>query len=98
MHVEILYLGVFSILTVGNLLCFIPGFGRLYFRHLRLQLSTKLCLSIQLSKITVVREVKYTFTFSKELKNLYFKKIGCKTRFSAVKNITYDIFEACISS
>ena len=37
--------------------CFIRGLGRLDFRHLCLQLSIKLYLTMQLSKNSVVREV-----------------------------------------
>ena len=47
---------------------FIRGLGRLDFRHLglRLQLSTKLYLSMQLCKNSVAKEVFKTFMFSKE--------------------------------
>ena len=79
--------------------CFIQGLGRRDFRDLRLQLSTKLYLSMQLSKHDVVREVFKTFTFSKEFANFcIFSKWSIKTRFSTVKSIMYDIFDACISS
>ena len=95
MHVETLYLGVFSILS------FIRGLGRLDFRHLRLQLSNKLYLNMQLCTNSAVREVFKTFTFSKEFKILCFKQMVYKklnTRFFTVKSIMYDIFDACISS
>ena len=75
--------------------CFIRGLGRLYFRRLRLQLSTNLYLSMQLCKNSVVREVFKTFTFSKEfLKFCILNKWSTKTRFSTVKSI----FDACICS
>ena len=45
---------------------FIPGLCRLDFRHLRLQLSTKLYISMQLFKNSVVEEVFKTFMFLNE--------------------------------
>ena len=49
--------------------CFIRGLGRLDFRHLRLQLSTKLYLSTQLCKNSVVKEVFKTSRFQRSLYN-----------------------------
>ena len=79
--------------------CFIPSLDRLDIKHLRLQLSTKLYLSVQLCKNSVVREVFKTCTFSKEFIKLYILSKRCiKTRVSTVKCIMYDIFDACINS
>ena len=68
MHVRILYL---CVLNVGNRLkCFIRDLDPLDFRHLRLQLSAKLYLSMQLSKHSVREVLKtFTFTFTKPLYN-----------------------------
>ena len=49
--------------------CFIRGLGRLDFRHLRLQLSTKLCLNMQLCKNAVVRECLKPLCFQRSLYN-----------------------------
>ena len=77
---------------------FIRGLGRLDFRHLRLQLSTKLYLSVQLCKNSVVGEVFKTFMFLKEfIQCSILSKWSKKTRFSTVKSIMYDIFDACIT-
>ena len=78
--------------------CFIRGLGRLDFRHIRLQLSTKLYLSMQFCKNSVVKEVFKTFMFSKEfIQFCILSKWSKKTRFSTVKSIMYDILDdACI--
>ena len=78
--------------------CFIRGLGRLDFRHLRLQLSTQLYLSMQLCKNSVVRELFKTFMFSKEfIQFCILIKWSKRTRFSTVKSIMYDIFDVCIT-
>ena len=59
--------------------CFILGLGRLDFRHLRLQLSTKLYMSLQLCKNSVVREVFKILTFSKVYKIPHFKQMVYKS-------------------
>ena len=78
--------------------CFIRGLGRVDFRHLRSQLSTKHYLSMQLCKNSVVREVLKIFMFSKEFTHFcILSKWSKKTIFSTVKSIMYDIFDKRIT-
>ena len=61
-------------------------------------IATKLYLSMQLCKNSVVREVFETFKFSKKfIQYCILRKWSEKTRFSTVKSIMYDIFDACIT-
>ena len=83
MHVGTLYIGVFDFNRGESVKCFSRGLGRLDFRYLRLQLSTKLYLSMQLCKNSVVREVFKTFMFSKEfIQFCILSKWSNKTTFS----------------
>ena len=92
------YRRIFHFNRWESLKCFIRGLGRLDFRHLRLQLSTKLYLSLKLYKNSVVREVFTTFMFSKEFIQIcILSKWSKRTRFSTVKSIMYDIFDAFIT-
>ena len=78
---------------------FICGLGNLDFRHLRLMLTLKFYLSLQICDNVTIRNTFNYFKHSNE-----FAKFACLTRwssklkFSAVKDCIYDMFSIYANS